>query len=258
MNRHVETFRKYRYLLADLIVRDLKVKYRRSVLGLLWSILNPLLMMFVISAVFSRIFKFDVEYFPIFYLTGAVVFNFVVESTSSAMTAIINAAPLIKKVYVPKYLFPLEKTLFAFVNLLFSLVAVAVVILVLRMPLHWTALLFPIPLLYVLVFSVGLGMILSAYNVFYRDIQHLYSVWTTAWLYLTPVIYPVSILPSVMQKAVAFNPLYYYVDYFREVVMYGHIPGLRENLVCMGFSALFLLVGLWVFRRKQERFILYI
>jgi ABC-2 type transport system permease protein len=144
------------------------------------------------------------------------------------------------------------------VNLLFSLVAVAVVILVLRMPLHWTALLFPIPLLYVLVFSVGLGMILSAYNVFYRDIQHLYSVWTTAWLYLTPVIYPVSILPSVMQKAVAFNPLYYYVDYFREVVMYGHIPGLRENLVCMGFSALFLLVGLWVFRRKQERFILYI
>ena len=258
MNRHIETFGKYRYLLADLITRDLKVKYRRSVLGLLWSILNPLLMMFVISAVFSRIFKFDVEFFPVFYLTGAVIFNFVVESTSSSMTAIISAAPLIKKVYVPKYLFPLEKTLFAFVNLLFSLIAVAVVILVLRMPLHWTALLFPIPLLYVLVFSVGLGLILSAYNVFYRDIQHLYSVWTTAWLYLTPVIYPVSILPSAMQKAVAFNPLYYYVDYFREVVMYGHIPGLRENLVCMGFSVLFLLIGLWVFRRKQERFILYI
>jgi ABC-2 type transport system permease protein len=135
--KHFDNFRKYRFLLFDLIGRDLKVKYRRSVLGLFWSILNPLLMMLVITAVFSQIFKFNIEFFPIYYLTGATLYNFVVESTSNAMVSIIHAAPLIKKVYIPKYIFPVEKILFAFVNLLFSLIAVVIVVLILGMSLPW-------------------------------------------------------------------------------------------------------------------------
>lgn len=258
MRKYIETYKKYRYLLEDLIVRDLKVKYRRSFLGLLWSILNPLLMMLVITAVFSSIFRFNVAYFPIYYLTGATLFNFVVESTNTSMTSIIMAAPLIKKVYIPKYLFPLEKTLFAFVNLFFSLFAVMIVILVLRMPVYWTILLFPIPLIYTLFFAIGLSLILATANVFFRDIEHLYAVWTTAWLYLTHIIYPLDILPPAIQRIVTFNPLYYYIEYFRQLTMYGQIPDLRMNLICLSYSVAFLAIGLLVFKGKQDKFILHI
>ena len=119
MKAQLLTFKKYRYLLQDLTARDLKVKYRRSVLGFAWSILNPFLMMLVITAVFQNIFKFEVDYFPIYYLTGALLYNFVVEATNGSMTSIIGGASLIKKVYIPKYIFPLEKCIFAFVNMVF-------------------------------------------------------------------------------------------------------------------------------------------
>ena len=174
------------------------------------------------------------------------------------MSSIIISAPLIKKVYIPKYLFPVEKTLFSFVNMIFSLIAVFIVILVLQMPLSWTILLFPIPLVYTLVFTTGLSLILSAANVFFRDIEHLYAVWTTAWLYLTHIIYPLDVLPATIQRIVTLNPLYYYVEYFRLVVMYGQIPDIRMNLICMAFSLSFLVIGLFFFKRKQDRFILYI
>jgi len=256
MIRYFKNLYRYQYLLLDLIGRDLKVKYRRSVLGLLWSILNPLLMMLVITAVFSRIFKFGVEFFPIYYLTGSTLFNFMSESTSNAMVSIIQAAPLIKKVYIPKYIFPVEKILFAFVNLLFSLIAVVFVIIILGMQVHWTILLFPIPLLLILVFAIGLGLILSSANVFFRDISHLYSVWTTAWFYLTPVIYPINVLPDTVQKIVKLNPLYYYIDYFRQIVMYGTVPSLRFNLICITCSTGFLILGLYIFLKKQDKFIL--
>lgn len=263
MKAYLETFRRYRFLLEDLISRDLKVKYRRSVLGFLWSILNPLLMMLVITAVFQNLFRWgdDMPYFPIYYLTGWLIFNFVMEATSAAMVSIISAAPLIKKVYVPKYIFPLEKILFSFVNMLFSLVAVAIVVAVLQMPIHWTVLLFPIPMIFALLFSIGLGFILAAFNVFFRDIGHLYSVWTTAWMYLTPVIYPDSMIvkmPAFVQAVIRCNPLYYYVDYFRQVVMYGTVPGWKETLLCIAISLVVFALGLFVFKRKQDRFILFI
>lgn len=255
---YTEVFGKYKYLLSDLVTRDLKVKYRRSVLGFLWSILNPLLMMLVITAVFANIFKFDIKDFPVYYLTGILIFNFVSESTSSAISSIINGAGLIKKVYIPKYIFPLEKCLFAFVNMLFSLIAVAIVFIIVQMELHWTILLFPIPMIYAFIFSVGLSLILSALNVFFRDIGHLYSVWVVAWMYLTPIIYPVSVLPEAMLTVIKLNPLYYYVTYIRNVMIYGKLPDLQDNLICIGFSLLFLALGLVLFKKKQDKFILYI
>lgn len=255
---NTKIFGKYKYLLFDLVSRDLKVKYRRSMLGFLWSVLNPLLMMLVITAVFSNIFKFDIKDFPVYYLTGTLIFNFVSESTSSAIGSIINSAGLIKKVYIPKYIFPLEKCIFAFVNMLFSLIAVAVVYLILRIELHWTIILFPVPMLYAFIFSVGLSLILSALNVFFRDIGHLYSVWVTAWMYLTPIIYPVSALPGAMLTVVKLNPLYYYVSYIRNVMIYGIVPDIQDNLICIGFSLIFLGLGLIIFKKKQDKFILYI
>ncbi len=251
-------FGKYRYLVGNLISRDLKVKYRRSTLGFLWSILNPLLMALVINAVFSNLFRFNIEYFIVYYLTGSLIFNFMTEATSASLTSVLGAASLIKKVYIPKYIFPLEKCLFAFVNMLFSSVAVIIVIIIKRMPVHWTAVLFIFPMLCALVFSLGMSLILSSVNVFFRDVGHLYSVWTVAWMYLTPIIYPKEILPEIILKIMNLNPMFYYVEYFRDVVMYGTVPSLTVHLMCIVYALLFLAIGLIVFKKQQDRFILYI
>lgn len=261
MKGHILTFKKYRYLLENLISRDLKVKYRRSVLGFLWSILNPLLMMLVITTVFQHVMRFDtsqISDFTIFYLTGSLIFNFVSESTTTAMTAIVSASSLIKKVYIPKYIFPLEKTLFSFVNLLFSLIALVIMMIIRRTPISWTIVLFPIPLIYVLIFCIGLGMILSTLNVFFRDTVYLYTVWVTAWMYLTPVIYSVTMLPEWMRPIMKINPLYHYITYFRNVVMDGIVPDLKANLICIGSALIVLLLGIIIFKKKQDKFILFI
>lgn len=251
-------FGKYRYLVGNLISRDLKVKYRRSTLGFLWSVLNPLLMALVINAVFSNLFKFKIEYFIVYYLAGSLIFNFMTEATSASLTSVLGAASLIKKVYIPKYIFPLEKCLFAFVNMLFSSVAVIIVIIIKRMPVHWTALLFFFPMICVLIFSLGMSLILSSVNVFFRDVGHLYSVFTVAWMYLTPIIYPKDILPEFILNIMNLNPMFYYVEYFRDVLMYGTVPNLTAHLMCIIYAFLFLALGLIIFKKQQDKFILYI
>ena len=257
-NLYLQNSWKYRHLLEELVRRDIKVKYRRSVLGLAWSILNPLLMMMVITAVFSTVFKFDVENFPAYYLTGSLIFNFVSEATNGAMRSILENSGLIKKVYLPKYVFPLEKVIFAFVNAIFSLIAVAIVFIIIGISPSWTMLLFPIPLIYTLIFSIGIGLILSAVNVFFRDMGHLYGVWLTAWMYLTPIIYPVEALPEAIRNILVFNPLFHYVNYFRAVMLYNAIPSMIDNLICLGISLCSLLLGVIIFKKQQDKFILYI
>jgi ABC-2 type transport system permease protein len=258
LKKQIQTFMRYRFLLEDLISRDLKVKYRRSVLGLVWSILNPLLMMLVVTTVFNTVLRIKIDNFPLYYLTGSLIFNFISEATSSALVSIISSAPLIKKVYVPKYIFPVEKTLFSFVNMLFSLIAVIIIMLIYGNQWHWTLLLFPVPLVYALIFAIGFGLILASINVFFRDVGHLYSVWLTAWTYLTPIIYTVDMLPGWLKNVMMINPLYHYVTYFRDLVMYGTVPGWGANLTCLAFSFGFLLLGLLVFKKTQDKFILHI
>ena len=258
MKDYLNVFIKYRYLLEDLVAKDFKLKYRRSILGFLWSILNPLLMMLVITAVFSNMFKSDIEYFPVYYLCGYLIFNFVIEATNGALTSIVQSGSLIKKVYIPKYIFPLEKSSFALVNVLFSFVAVEIVHLITGMPIKTTIFLIPIPIFLAFIFSTGLGLILASMNTFFRDMGHLYSVWTTAWMYLTPMFYPISIIPDNIKTVIYYNPLYYYVTYLRMLVIDGEIPGMEINVICICFSFLFLLIGLLIFKKKQDKFILYI
>lgn len=264
MKKQIQTFMRYRFLLEDLISRDLKVKYRRSVLGLVWSILNPLLMMLVVTTVFSTILRIQIENFPLYYLTGSLIFNFISEATSAALISIISSAQLIKKVYVPKYIFPVEKTLFSFVNMLFSLIAIVIIMVITpNTQWHWTLVLFPIPLIYALVFAIGLGLILASVNVFFRDVGHLYSVWLTAWTYLTPIIYTIGMLPENLRWLMKINPLYHYVTYFRMLVMDGNVPALTPgwqdlDLICLAFSLSFLVLGLIVFKKSQDKFILHI
>ena len=255
---YFQALKKYRFLLEDMVVRDIKLKYRRSVIGLLWSILNPLLMMIVITAVFQHLFRFEIENFSVYYLTGWVVFNFITEATTGAMTSIMGASTLIRKVYIPKYIFPMQKCVFSFVNMLFSLVALFAVMLVLKVEFTWYILLIPVPLILALLFAIGLGMILATAAVFLRDMIHLYGVFTMVWMYLTPIIYPEEILVGTMQTIMKLNPMYYYVDYFRQLTLYGTMPGIDTLLIMCGCSAASLLLGIAVFKKKQDRFILFI
>ena len=185
MKKRFQTLLRYRFLLQDLTMRDLKVKYRRSVLGLLWSILNPLLMMVVVTTVFQNVLRVsgseEIKDFSIFYLTGSLIFNFVSEATTGALNSIVQYSSLIKKVYIPKYIFPIEKCMFAFVNLLFSMIALVIMFVIRQTPIHWTVVLFPIPLIYTFVFSIGLGLILAALNVFFRDVGLTYRAWSPLW-----------------------------------------------------------------------------
>lgn len=258
LNLYFSVFRKYIPLISNLVLRDLRVKYRRSVLGFLWSILNPLLMALIVNAVFSHIFRFSIDYFIVYYLMGSVLFNFMTDCTMGSMLSVIYAGGLIKKVYIPKYIFPMQKCMFAFINMLFSVTAIVAMIIITGMPVTWSALLFPVPLLFTAVFSLGLGLILSSLTVFFRDIEHLYTVFVSAWIYLTPVIYPESILTDTLRNIMKLNPMYYYVTYFRGLVMYGEIPGLSFNLACAAYSLLFLTAGMAVFKKYQDRFVLYI
>lgn len=249
---------RYRWLLQELIVRDLKVKYRRSVLGYLWSVLNPLMMMVILTIVFSNMFRFDIPNYPLYLLAGQLVYTFYAESTSMAMDSILGGASLIKKVYLPKAIFPLSRVLSSFTTMIFSMAAFLIVMIATGTAFHKTILCLPVVFLYVLLFCIGAGLILSVMVVFFRDMQHLYGVFLTAFNYLTPIFYPASLLPDWLRELLVFNPLYNFIDCFRKLAIYGQWPTLTEHLTCAAFSVGMLVLGYLVFRWKQDEFILYI
>lgn len=260
MKATFESFFRYRYLLENLIQRDFKVKYRRSALGIMWSILNPLLMMVVLSAVFSYMFKDSLQQvnYPVYLLIGQLTFNFFNDATTNSMTSVLNAASLIKKVYIPKYIFPMEKVFFSLLNTSFSLVALFIVMLFFNVKIQLSIICLPIVLALLTVFNLGVGLFLSALTIFFRDIIHLYGVLITALTYFTPIIYPVKELPQFMQSVIIINPMYWYVETMRDIALYGVFPSLNRWVACVVCAVVALAIGLWVFKKNQDKFILYI
>ena len=254
----MDTLLKYKDLLFELVLRDIKVKYKKSVLGVLWSVLNPLLMMIVLTVVFSEVFKSSISNFPLYLITGQVIFNFFSEATNMSMMSVLGNGSLIKKVYIPKYIFPLSKTLFGLVNLVFSLIAVMIVFIFTKQNVGITVVLIPLLLLYIFLFSFGIGLILASTAVFFRDILHLYAILLVIWNYLTPVFYPMEIIPDKYVIFINCNPLTYYVTYFRKILIYNEIPDLNLNLICLFISMISVIVGLVIFKKNQNRFILYV
>ena len=218
-------FWRYRYLLWNLVSRDFKLKYRRSVLGVLWSVLNPLLMCLVYWAVFSSLMDMrgsGIDNFPVFLMCGQLLFNFFNEATSSSMSSVLSAAPLLKKVYIPKYIFPLEKCCFAMV-----------------------------------------GLFLAAATVFFRDIMHIWSVFITALLYFSAIFYdPTQMTFSIggfnMQQIIKLNPMYWYITGFRRTLMWGIPLDLNMFAVCGICAVVSMWVGVHMFRKTQDRFVLHI
>ena len=254
----LQTLSRFRHLLHLMVKRDFVTRYRRSVLGVLWSLLNPLATMTVLSMVFSLLFGVQIPFFAVYVLSGLVLFNFFGEATSGAMGSIMGNASIIKKVYVPKYIFPVSKVVSSLVNLVFAFIAFLIVVWATGAPFHWTLILFPIPVLYTFMFSLGVGMLLSAMAVFFRDMTHLWGIVTHLLFFLTPLMYHVEILPERVFQLIHLNPMFHYVTFFRSLALDGVIPGLWTNMICLGFALLALCLGLYATMAKQDRYILYL
>lgn len=258
IRQQIEVFGRYKSLLNQLVIRDIKVRYRRSFLGLIWTILNPLLMMIVISTVFSNIFKMSIDNFPVYVLIGNIVFSFNSDATSQALYSILGNGSLIRKVYIPKYLFPLSKVISCSVNLGFSFISLIIVMIITGAPFHMTIITAWIPFIYIFIFSLGLSLILSSINVYFRDVGHLYGVILTAWVYITPIFYSADIIPEDIRQVINFNPMYHYITFFRQIIMEGTFPSMQANIICFLIAINTLILGGFVFWKLQDRFILHI
>ncbi len=255
----INTFMKYKDLLFQLVSRDIKLKYRRSFLGYLWSVLNPLFVMLIMTIVFSTMFSRNIQNFPVYLFTGKMLFDFLSTSTNQAMTSVTGNAALLKKTYVPKYIFTLSKVTSCMIDLLFSFGALLIVMLCTRATVYKTFWLFPLVVVQIYIFCCGLGFFLAEFNVFFRDVQYIYHAVITAWMYLTPIFYPVESLPENLSFVVkVLNPLYYYVAQFRDLVYYGQLPEPRVFFGGWILAFVMLAFGLLMFKRKQDDFILYI
>lgn len=256
-------FLRYTPLLQELVVRDIKIRYRKSILGVLWTVLNPLLNMLVLTAVFQTIFASTIEYFALYVMIGNVVFGFVNESTTRGMNSILWNASLIKKVYIPKYLFPLANVLSSVVNFAFSYIAMILVMIVIKAPFRWLMFSSIVPFIYLFIFCYGLSLLLCSINVFFRDVQHLYTVFMTVWMYVSAIFYSVEDIAAsekgaLIAQVINVNPLYQYIRFFREIIIDGTFPGMIHNLFCGGFALLTLFAGFAVFKIAQKKFILHI
>jgi lipopolysaccharide transport system permease protein len=254
----LRTFFQYRELFFQLVSRDIKLKYRRSFLGYLWSVLNPLLTMVIMAIVFSAMLARGIENFPVYLLSGSLLFSFMSGAVGRAIPSVLGAAGIIKKIYVPKYIFTLAAVTSELVTLVFSLGALLAVVIATGLPFAWRFLLIPLPIIELYVFCIGLGFLMAQAMVFFRDIQYLWGVFSTAWMYLTPIFYPVSMLPENVRFAVAtFNPLYYYIAQFRYFVLGGEDGWQWNALRGAAAAILMLFLGLVTFSRSKNRFILY-
>lgn len=253
------------YILKQLVGKDFKLKYRRSFLGVLWSVLNPLLMMIVMAAVFSTFFVGlrgeNIVNYPLYLILGNITFGLMNDATSSSLTSIIGSASLLKKVKIHRSVFPIQKVLFALVNFSFSLIAVAIVMLWFRIMPTWHILWLPVGLALLILFCMGVGLALSALSVFFRDVIHLWSVVMTAWTYATPLFWDISMIDGMgafMQTILRANPMYAYVMFMRDIFLYQTSPSAAVLLSCTFWAVIAMVIGYLIFHKTEHKFILYI
>lgn len=245
---------RYRYLLRNLVSRDLKVRYKRSTLGFVWAMLNPLLTMLVLATVFSAIFRFEVQSYATYVLTGLLLWNFFNQGSLQAMTSILGNAPILTKIYVPPSVFVASAVASAFVNLLYATVPLLIVALIngVQPALTWP--LVVLPIFQTALFALGMGFIVSTLAVYFQDIVDIYQVMLNAYFYLSPFIYPVDLLPRWLYQLEQFNPFFYILNIMRTVVIDGSMPVLQNVLIGTVYPAVILVIGWSLFSWKKNDF----
>jgi ABC-type polysaccharide/polyol phosphate export permease len=245
--------KQYIFVIKELTAREIKRKYARSSLGVLWSILNPLLNMSVMSLIFSTMFKRSIENFPIYYLTGQIFWGLFSGATNSSMTALVDNKNLLIKAKLPKQTFLLSRIYTALVNFGYTCLAFVLMLAVFRIRPTVTVLLFPVDVLFAMAFSMGIGYMLSVAYVFFADIKYLYSVLLALWMHLSAIFYPVDRLSANMQLVICNNPVYLMIAFARECVMYGTLPAREEWVKLAAWSLGTFVVGMLVFRSKENQ-----
>lgn len=244
---------RYRHLLVQLTRRNILARYKRSFLGVAWTMLNPLGMMVVMTVVFSTVFGRDPGY-PAYLLSGLIVWQFFSQSSTNTMRGMVWGGSLLKQVYIPRTVFAISAVSTAIVNLLLTLIPLSILMVIVAVPLRWTVVFLPISLLSLTMFSLGFGLLLSVGAVYFPDLSEMFAVLMRAWMYLTPIIYPISILPEQVQQFVVFNPMYLQVKLFRIPVYEGRIPTAIELWPPLLISIVTLLLGWWVFSKRADEF----
>lgn len=258
MKKQINNFLRYRFLLKELVKKGIKLKYRRSYLGIVWSLIEPLLEMIVLAIVFGTLFGNKDKTFPVYILTGRLLYSFFSQGTKASLSSIRNNSSMIKKVYVPKYLYPLSSVLFNYVIFLISLIVLVAVSLVLGVyPTKYIIGVF-VPLILLLILTFGVGMILSTLGVFFRDLEYLWTVALMLIMYTCAIFYPAErLLNSGYGWILKLNPLYCIIAVFRDCIF-----GRSMDLTMLAYAGIIsigsLLVGLFMFHRQQDKFILHI
>ena len=258
MKKGFYEFMNYFPFLKEVIKRDFKKKYYKSVLGVAWSMLSPLLMMAVITIIFSTLFKRTIPHYPAYWFCGNLIFSFIFDGSNASMSSMVNNSSLLKKMKIPKYFFCISSVTQCFLTMLISLVPYFGLCLVIGVPLTPYMLLLPLPLIMAYLFTLGLGMLLCAYGTFLRDLSYLYQILRRIWLYITPIFYPIEIIPEQFRFLWDLNPIYIYIRLVRDLAMTGTLPSERMLIIGTFYSILMLALGAVTFKEKEDRFFLYI
>lgn len=270
LNHTVEMFKKYKNLLSELTKKNVKLKYRNSWLGILWSFIQPLLNMIVLAVVFGGIFgkkSDEIVCYPIYLFTGRLLFSFFTTSTKQAMTSFRRNQAIIKKVYVPKYMYPLSSILSNFVTFAISLLCLVCVWLFFRLTgfsggsqlrITWHAVLFWVPMLILLIFSTGIGLILSVISVYFRDVEYIWDVVTQLLFYMVPILYHLNTIKGWKVWVIKINPLYSIIELFRHCVLYGQLMSWKLLVYATVVSLIVLMIGIFFFDRKSDDIIFHL
>jgi ABC-2 type transport system permease protein len=245
-------------LIWYLVMRDLRVRYRRSTLGLIWTMLQPLMMMMVMYIVFSHVFRFDVYRYPVYVLAGILFWNFFQQSVVASMNSLRANAGILQKLPVPKAVFPVATVLSGVVNLCLALVPLLAILVATGQPLQPALLFLPVSIILAAMFTLGAGLLLSPLAVFFSDVVELVGVILMLLMYLTPIFYPVSIVPERFRWLVRYNPVRSVLEVFRDPIYYGKIPPLPHVTVTLVIALLALLIGALAFRKSSDRIPFYV
>ena len=245
---------KFKNLVYNLVSKDLKVKYKGSILGFFWSLLNPLIMLIVYTIAFKYIIRIRVENFPLFFLCGFLPWTFLSLSLSMAVNSIKDNANLVKKVYFPREILPLSIILSNLVQFLLTFVILIPALLLFKVNLGFPLLFLPLIILFQLVFTLGLALILAALNVFFSDVRHLLEIFLQIWFWLTPIIYPVSFVPERFQSLYRLNPAVLFVESYRNSLLYNKGLSLSSLIILFLIGIIFFLLGQLIFSRYNRRF----
>ncbi len=260
MISHFKKLVAYRELLFSLTKKELKVKYRGSVLGFFWSLLNPVLMMLVYSFVFSMILRQGIQEFAIFLLCALLPYNFFSNSVNYGSGSIISNANLVKKIYFPKEIIPLSIVLSNLINFMLELVVLFIVLSIFGYKFYMYLYLLPLVILVQVIFVSGISMLISALNVFFRDLQHLITILMLVWFFATPIIYPLSMVPERFQFWMQLNPMAVFASYYRNIFYFVKYPegmqwpSLEIIIICLGITFIFFFAGYYVFKKLEPKF----